>query len=353
MLFLIFILDLEHTFLYNMIIIIYLGGNQMKDKIKTLFDHIISLPDPDLDRIISFVLGIVSVNQQPKERPQCPYCGDSNVIKYGHRKGKQRFLCHGCQQTFMHSTNTLMANSHYSQSVWADFIRDTLGGESLDRSADKYGFSHQTAFNMRHKVLMALQNLLENNPVLLSGTAEFDESFVLDCYKGKRVPESAGRKARKHGAKASKRGISNEYVAICTGIQRDGGAIAATVNRAKPSSDELKDVFRGHIAENTMILTDGLRSYHVLETLAKCTVVDINQEGGRGVFNLNTVNSLHSYIKETYNHYRGVATKYINRYNALFSLAFRCSSNLKEQLFSSLCLVGCNNYWHSVNDDVR
>ena len=35
---------------------------------------------------------------------------------------------------------------------------------------------------------------------------------------------------------------------------------------------------------------------------------------------MNTV-SLHSYMKETYNHYHGVANKYINRYNALFSVA--------------------------------
>lgn len=40
----------------------------------------------------------------------------------------------------------------------------------------------------------------------------------LDCYKGGPVPEKVGRKARKHGAKAAKRGISNEYVAICTGL---------------------------------------------------------------------------------------------------------------------------------------
>ncbi len=203
---------------------------------------------------------------------------------------------------------------------------------------------------MRHKVLMALQNRLENSPVLLSGIAEFDESFVLDCHKGGAVPETAGRKASNHGATASNRGISNEYVAICTGIQRDGGVIAATVNRAKPSSKELEEIFCGHIAENTMVLTDGLRSYRIFETFAACTVVDVNQEGGRGLFNLNTVNSLHSYIKETYNHYRGVATKYINRYNAVFSIAFRCADNLKDNLFSSLCLVGRNSCWHSVND---
>lgn len=65
----------------------------------------------------------------------------------------------------------------------------------------KYGFSHQTAFNTHHKVLLALQDLLENNPVLLSGVNEFDETFVLDCYKGGSVPPEAGRNARKHGAR--------------------------------------------------------------------------------------------------------------------------------------------------------
>ena len=322
----------------------------MNDKINTLFDYIKQLCESELDRIISFVLSIISVNQQPEETPVCPYCNKTHVIKYGHRKGKQRFLCRDCKRTYMRSTNTIMSNSHYNQSVWTDFIRDTLCGVSLDKSAKKYGFSHQTAFNMRHKILMALQDFLENNPVLLSGIAELDETFVLDCYKGSQVPKTAGREARKHGAKAAKRGISNEYVAICTGIQRDGGAIAATVNRAKPSGKELDEIFRGHIAEDTLVLTDGLRSYNVLETLTSCTVVDVKQEAGRGIFNLNTVNSLHSFIKETYNHYRGVATKYINRYNVLFSIAFRCADNLKDILFSSLCTISQNCYWHSVND---
>lgn len=322
----------------------------MKDKIETLFDYIKNLCESDLDRIISFVLGIISVNQPSQERPDCPLCGRPHVIKYGHIRGKQRFLCHGCGQTFMHTTNTLMAQSHYQQSVWAGFIRDTLHGESLDSSAKKFGFSHQTAFNMRHKVLMAIQNLLEKDPVILAGVAEFDETFVLDCYKGAPVPDEAGRKARKHGAKAARRGISGEYIAICTGVQRDGGVIAETVNRAKPSGDELSSIFRGHIAENTLVLTDGLRSYNVLESLTGCAVVDVSHKENKRMFNLNTVNSLHSYIKDTYNHYRGVATKYINRYNALFSVVFRCADGLRDTLFNSLCTIGKNCYWHGVKD---
>ena len=266
----------------------------MDEKIKTLFDYIKNLCESDLNRIINFVLDIISVSQQPANRPDCPYCRGSHVIKYGHK--------------VIYTTNTLMAGSQYGRPVWADFIRDTLYGRALDDSAEKLGFSHQMAFNMRHKFLMA----------------------------------------RKHGAKAAKRGISKEYVAICTGIQRDGGIVAETVNRAKPSAKELEEVFRGHIGKDTLILTDGLRSYNVLETLADCTVVDINCEEYRKMFHLNTVNSLHSYIKETYNHYQGVATQYINRYNALFSIAFRCADSLKDTLFAALCNIGQNCCWYSV-----
>lgn len=174
---------------------------------------------------------------------------------------------------------------------------------------------------------MALQDLFGREPAVLSGIAEFDETFVLNCYKGGLVPESAGRKARKHGAKDTKRGISNEYVAICIGIQRDGKVVAESVNRAKPSGEDLKKVFCGHIAKDCLALTHGLRSYNILETMADCTVVDVKHEGWRGIFHLNTVNSLHSYIKEMYRQYCGVATKYINLYNALFSIGYRSAKN--------------------------
>ncbi len=45
------------------------GDNHMEGKIKTLFDYVKNLCESDLNRIISFVLGIVSASQQPADRP--------------------------------------------------------------------------------------------------------------------------------------------------------------------------------------------------------------------------------------------------------------------------------------------
>ena len=320
----------------------------MESKLITLFDYLKCLCEADIDRIIQFVQGILSADQSLPDRPDCPYCSDHHIIKYGHKGGKQRFLCKSCGQTFMHTTNTIMAHSHQSRSVWVDFIRDTIDGISLDESSENLGMSHPTAFNMRHKILAALEVWLNDHPTVLSDVAELDETFVLESYKGKKLPESVNRAPRKHGAKASKPGISSEYVAICTGIQRDGGVISKTVNRAKPSSDEIAEIYNGHIADGTLILVDGLRSYNSLKEIANCSIKDVvNDDENDPVFNLNTVNGLHSFIKNTYNQYRGVATKYLNRYNALFSVAFRCAKNSAETMMKSIGNVGRTSYWRS------
>ena len=56
-----------------------------------------------------------------------------------------------------------------------------------------------TAFNMRHKILTALEDWLNDHPTVLSDVAELDETFVLESYKGKKLLESVTRAPRKHG----------------------------------------------------------------------------------------------------------------------------------------------------------
>ncbi len=89
-------------------------------------------------------------------------------------------------------------------------------------------------------------------------------------------------------------------------------------------------------------LTDGLRSYSVLETIADCTVENVNGQKS-GFYNLNTVNNLHSFIKSRYIFCQGVATKYLNRYNALFQTAYRSMESklalLREKLFKTGCIT--------------
>lgn len=141
---------------------------------------------------------------------------------------------------------------------------------------------------------MALQQFPEISSVCLGEVSEFAENFVLDCGKGKEMDSSIPRGPCRHGAKAEKRGISKEYVCICTGIQRNSSAIASTVNRAEPRAKELLEIFEGYIADGIRALCDGLCSYRAFPGIADCIVKDCNGPDVEDTcfYNLNTVNGV-------------------------------------------------------------
>ena len=85
----------------------------------------------DLKRIYSYLSDLLLVNEGSEERPACPHCKSSLVIKYGIKRGKQRYRCRGCQKTFVATTNTVMYHSHFDKTTWLEFIKDTVEGRSI------------------------------------------------------------------------------------------------------------------------------------------------------------------------------------------------------------------------------
>lgn len=322
----------------------------MEQNINKLIDCIKNLTSDAISRLLALALGMLAA--ETAAATECPYCGGTRIVRNGKKCRKQRYLCRDCGRTFVTTTHTVMSMSHYPASVWKEVAADTLGGCSIDHTAERMELSHQCVFNMRHKLLLAMQDMLASSPVVLGKVSELDETYVLESFKGKKLSEDTGRPARKHGAKAQKRGLSAEYICINTGIQRDGGALAEAVNRAKPDSAELLEVYKGHLEDGTLLLCDGLKSYGILRNLAECTIKDINTAAPAEMsfFHLNTVNNFHSFIKDRYDYYRGVATKYLNRYNALFSLTWRRNTVLVTDLCSKLFHSGTADYYHSIKD---
>jgi hypothetical protein len=129
-----------------------------------------------------------------------------------------------------------MWHSHSGEAVWKQLIRDTVEGKSLDKMASELDLTHATAFNMRHKVLLALEGLCEQESVILGGVCELDETCVLESYKG-------------------------------------------------------------------------------------------------------------TFLKERYDGYRGVATKYLNCYNTLLSRIFRSGTDLADEIYNTLCSNKTNSFY--------
>jgi transposase-like protein len=253
----------------------------------------------------------------------CPHCSSEKVVRNGHKSRKQAYKCQNCGKSFVTTTKSAIQNSHSGATVWKQIISDTIEGVAIDRTAENLNLHHETVFNMRHKILYCVEQALIEKPTELKGVCEADETYVLESVKGRKIPENYHRKSRKHGSVASKRGISNEYICVCASVTGEGENVAVAVNRASPSGQEILDVFGERVGESTIVLCDGKQSYNVLDD--KCTVATTQR--------INKVNGFHSFIKKKLDAARGVATVYLNRYNALFSKVYAADKSVVDDIF--------------------
>ena len=278
-----------------------------------------------IDQISAQVARYMKLNEELRNtRPTvCPVCGEADVrfIKKGFQAGKQRYQCKGCGRKFTYDTRQITSNSHQSADSWITVIEDTLSMTPIDETAEKINVCHETAFNMRHKLLAYMESMMESF-ALLDELVEADETYILESQKGLRCVD---RKPRKHGEGATKRGLSNELYCVCVATDRNNNLVATCINRAKPSGDDLVRALASHIVPQSVLLCDGATSYNKLaETLDSKKVELMGHESYDRLYHLNTVNSLHSRIKAMFRQLRGVASKYLNRYLALFTIIASC-----------------------------
>lgn len=146
---------------------------------------------------------------------------------------------------------------------------------------------------------------------------EIDETYVPDSHKG--IKQTDGRKARKHGESAEKRGLSKEKLCIFMGSNRIGSEVAQCINLANPCSQEVIELFGPSIKSKSMLIDDGLFSnYELVKQKHLTSLVVSDHYEFSEVLQLNAVNNMHSGFKDLYRYYRGVSSQYLNRYLALY-----------------------------------
>jgi transposase-like protein len=288
----------------------------MGNKPAELIDPAKHLPENSPDKAIESLSTIKKEagKEAGDELPECPHCGGGRVVRNGCRKGRRSCLCRSCGKSFTATTGTALFNSHNGEAVWKQVIRDTIDGVAIDRTAEELDLHHETVFNMRHKILFCIEQAVLRDSTALTGVCEADETFLLESRKGKKLPDGFWRGAQK-------RGISNECVCVCAAAERGGRAYSVAVNRAIPGKEEIFGVFGQKAGADALVLCDGGKGYGVLAEKGVCATADANRERD-GFYSINAVNGYHSFIKERNRPARGFATKYLNRYNALFSAAY-------------------------------
>jgi len=137
----------------------------------------------------------------------CPSCSSCSISGNGKYKGVQRYVCRDCKKYFRDSTGSLRYNLKKGE-LLPKYLYNMLLGYSIKRCSEETEICVQTSFDWRHKILNSFNEL---QPSSFGGIVESDDIFFLESEKGSR---NITRKSRKRGSKSTKRGVSNQQVAL-------------------------------------------------------------------------------------------------------------------------------------------
>ena len=182
------------------------------------------------------------------EARRCPHCASEGAVSRGMARGLRRYQCKGCGRTFNALSGTPLSGLHHKER-WLSF--GALAGEGGDGeglSAARCDVAVSTAFRWRHRFLAAARSDSE----VLKGIVEADETYVLESRKGAR---GLGRKARRRGGKAKKRGLSREQVPVLMAADRSGTAVSAVLPRVDAAA--LAAALDPVVAKDALLVSDG------------------------------------------------------------------------------------------------
>ena len=253
---------------------------------------------------------IHQLEQRLADKPDCPHCRSSHIIRHGKENQMQRYRCKNCKKTFVATTGTPLARLRYKER-WLTYINGMLQTKVLRKAAKECRIHLDTSFRWRHRFLQ-LPALLKATQ--LEGIIEADETFFRYSQKGQK---NLARKPRKRGTKATSRGLTaKDWVPVLTA--RDRGKHTYEAILPKVSSDAINKEIGNKLAKDCVFCSDGHKAYikftnennliHRRLNLAKrVRVID-------KVFHIQNVNAYHSKLKRWMRVFNGVATKYLDHY---------------------------------------
>ena len=208
----------------------------------------------------------------------CPNCNGNDIRANGKYKGVQRYYCKGCKKYFRDTTGKVLFGLK-KPALFSKYLYHMLMGYSIKKCAEHTGICIQTSFDWRHKVLSAFEQAC---PEGFEGITESDDIFFLESGKGSRELQ---RKPRKRGSKATKRGISNQQVAVVVTCDRSDNKELRVATKGRLSKKDLEKVFEGKLDNIETLCTDTHRPYTAFAKSQNIDHQKINVSKGQRVKN--------------------------------------------------------------------
>lgn len=230
---------------------------------------------------------------------KCPFCSSKNFIKWGRRTDMQRYRCKSCKRTFNSLTKTPLARLQ-RKGHWLKYAHCLKYGFTLTKSAEICGIHISTAFRWRHRFLTNMKQIKAKK---VGGVVENGHLKLKESFKGNRRIE-----------------CNREYrdVFVLYGIDANNNIFDATDKSC--SLDGLKEEFKSLFKLNSLMIA---RKGSVYYEFAKSLKIQTLDDTSNTMFK-SLSGRLESYKSEftswIYDHFKGVATKYLENYVSWFRL---------------------------------
>lgn len=174
---------------------------------------------------------------------ECPKCG--KIDSYYRVKKRKSYACAWCANQVYPTKGTIFEKSDTALTLWlfALFLMSQAkNGVSAKELERQLGVTYKTAW----RIAKQIRSLMEQQPSLLSGVVEADETYI-------------GGKG-KHNKRG--RGAENK-TAVVGMVEREGLVKAQAVRNVKSST--IMPLLRENVRIGTTLMTDEFRSYNKAE----------------------------------------------------------------------------------------
>ena len=251
----------------------------------------------------------------------CKRCG-CKLYKNGKTKtGIQKYICSGCKITFSATTDTIICHSKLPFEIWSNIIDNLLDGFSLRKIAEENNISLLTSFRLRHKVLCALQQFIDN--IKLSGEIQSDEKYFSINLKGTKPSNMPRFSKKRTSTKSSCRGISHHKVCVASSIDENDNLMLKIVGLGRCTTKMLENSLGQKINKAKSVITDSASAYQQFCKDNKLILHAIPSGfHSDGIYNIAEINGVHSQLETWLTKFRGVSTRHFQEYLNWFVYVF-------------------------------